>query len=85
MSRSIIVLFLTVTGLIFNGCSTGAASGKLTEKDNNRTIELEMDSPFTVDLTGDHNSGYKWKLVSDNKPAIVLIRSEITSDGNKDI
>jgi predicted secreted protein len=86
MKKSTIVLiFLLGVVFIFQGCSTGAASGTLTEKDNNKTIELEMDSPFTVKLTAEHGSGYKWKLVSDNKPSVVLEKEDVITEGGKDI
>jgi predicted secreted protein len=86
MHRTLIIfLFISVSGLIINSCSSGAASGTLTEKDNGKTIELEMDSPFTIRLTGEHDSGLSWKLVSDNKPVIAFEKSETTIDGNKDI
>jgi len=81
----IVFIFLSGVGLSFQSCSTGAASGELTEKDNNKTIELEMDSPFTIRLTGEHGSGYRWKLVSDNKPAVILKNTDVSIQGNDDV
>ena len=86
MNRTLTVLIsLLLTAFIFQGCSTGAASGTLTEKNNNKTIELEMDSPFTVKLTAEHGPGYKWKLVSDNKQSVVLEKEDVITEDGKDI
>ncbi|NPA36229.1 MAG: hypothetical protein GXO47_05215 [Chlorobi bacterium] len=80
-----VLIFLLVTAFIFLKCSTDFASGTLTEKDNNKTIELEMDSPFTVQLTGEHGSGNVWEVISDNTPVVVLEKTDTLQKKDKDI
>jgi predicted secreted protein len=78
--KKIIFLILIVLTLSFAGCS-----GPLTEKDNNKTVEYALDTPFQVQLKGEHSSQYSWKLSSDNKPSVVFKSKEMKTTDNEDI
>ena len=79
---------------------TNCSSGPLTMSDNNTKIELQLDSPFQIQLDGDAEGENKWILESDIEPVISLTNKstdvkdgkmiytfnfKVNTDGEKDI
>jgi len=54
-----ITFILIVLLVMLSGCT----SRPYTMKDNGHTAELDMDSPFEIELTGNSSAGYSWKVV----------------------
>ncbi len=42
---------------------TMACNSPYTIKDNGRTVELQLDSPFEIELEGNPTTGYVWQVV----------------------
>lgn len=80
MKNKTILLSLILT-ILFLGCS----SGPLTEKDNNTSVEYALDTPFQIQLTSDHSSQNKWKLISNNMSSIIFEKVNMTTKGDKDV
>ncbi len=60
MKRNIcILIFVLLSGMFLTFCA-----GPFTEKDNGRTINLGIDDPFEIELTGNPSTGYIWEAVS---------------------
>lgn len=61
-----------------------SCSDPLTESNNNSTVELQLDSPFQIQLEGDAEGKNKWVLFSKTEPIITLIdQNTIFKDGKK--
>ncbi|MCD4744851.1 MAG: protease inhibitor I42 family protein [Bacteroidales bacterium] len=60
-----ILLFVLFFSIFLTSCT-----GPYTEEDNGTTIELGIDDPFEIELTGNPSKGYIWDLVSID-PSIV--------------
>lgn len=43
-----------------------------TMENNGQTVELQIDSPFEVELTGNPSTGYSWKLAEADKSVIKM-------------
>ena len=48
--------------IVFLSISAGCGH-PYTMKDNGRTLELQLDSPFEVELEGNPTTGYSWQVV----------------------
>lgn len=73
------MILVVLISSVFVACS----SGPLTEKDNNTTVEYALDTPFQIRLKGSASDGDSWKLVSDNKPSIVLNSTNTSEEANE--
>ncbi len=70
----ILIVYLVVSA----GCSS-----PYTIKDNGRTVELQMDSPFEVELEGNPSTGYSWQVAEVDTNVIKQIGEPIyESSGN---
>ena len=49
---------------------TGCTNKPFTMEDNGRTIELDLDSPFCVELKGNASNGYSWQVLQMDKDVI---------------
>ncbi len=73
------VFILIVLLVMLSGCT----SRPYTMKDNGHTDELDMDSPFEIELTGNSSAGYSWKVVEIDTDVIKQIGKPgyVPSDG----
>jgi len=67
--RNFVILLFFV--FIFHSCMS-----PLTEKDNGRTLELEMESPFEINLEAE--PGMVWKVINYNESLIKAPQTEVT-------
>ena len=73
--KHIIIICLTIS---FFSCS-----GPLTERNNNTTVEYQLDSPFQIQLEGDAEGKNKWVLESNIEPIITLTDKNTIFKGGK--
>ena len=73
--KHIVIICLTIS---FFSCS-----GPLTERNNNSTVEYQLDSPFQIQLEGDAEGINKWVLDSQIEPIITLTDKSTNFKGGK--
>ena len=64
VTRAVLALFF-VTALLLGGCEK-----PFTEKDNGATVELSLDDPLEIVLSGNPTTGYRWE-VAQLDPSVV--------------
>ena len=81
MKRNIcILIFVLLSGMFLTFCA-----GPFTEKDNGRTINLGIDDPFEIELTGNPSTGYIWEPVSYDTLLVKQVGEAGLEPGSDDI
>jgi len=58
MKNLIKISLIVVIALFISSCT-----GPFTIDDNGKTVNLSIDDPFEVDLSGNASTGYSWKIL----------------------